>query len=76
MKKKVSESDNWSFEVELPKYDELGEEIEYRVDEKEISKYFEKLVEGNVVINRLMYDLPDTSDINIFMYIVIFFYIF
>ena len=71
--KKVSESDNWSFEVELLKYDELGEEIEYRVDEKETSKYYEKLVEGNVVINRLMYDLPNTSDINIFMYCLVFF---
>ena len=69
---KVSESDNWCFEVELPKYDDLGNEISYRVDEKDTSKYYEKSIEGNVVINSLMYDLPNTSDINIFMYCLAF----
>jgi len=70
---KVSENNNWSYEFKLPKYDEYGDEIKYTVDEKETSKYYEKVVEGNVVINRCVYEpVVDTSDMNVFLYICTF----
>ena len=70
----VSKNNNWSYEFKLPKYDELGDEISYTVDEKYTSKYYEKSVEGYTVINKCIYEpAVDTSDMNIFIYVVIFF---
>ena len=65
---KVSKNNNWSYEFTLPKYDELGNEAQYRVDEKETPKYYEKTVEGYTVINTCTYEpdlmeLPNTGDI-------------
>ncbi len=55
----VIEESNWSYEFELAKYDESGNEIVYTIDEKEVgSKFYEKVgVEGNVVINKFV--IPD-----------------
>jgi len=58
----VDERNNWSYEFLLPKYDEKGEEIEYRVDEKETSKYYEKVIDGYRVINK--YIEKDEENIN------------
>ncbi len=70
---KVSADNNWSYEFKLPKYDEYGDEIKYTVDEKETSKYYEKRLEGNVVINKCIYEpVVDTSDIDIIIYICTF----
>ncbi len=73
----VNEKSNWRHEFELPKYDEYGNEIEYTVDEKEEVENYEKRISGYTVINKCTYepieDVTDTSDINIFMYISIFF---
>ncbi len=70
---KVSADNNWSYEFEVPKYDELGNEIEYTIDEKDIPKYYEKSINGYTVINKCIYEPSiDTSDINIFVYILIF----
>ena len=70
---KVTESDSWSYEFKLLKYDELGNEIEYTVDEKETDKNYEKHIEGNTVINTCIYVPPvDTSDIPVWVYIIIF----
>ncbi len=71
---RVSVDNNWSYEFKLPKYDEYGDEIKYYVDEKGTSKYYEKVVEGNVVINKCIYEpVVDTSDINVIVYVVILF---
>ena len=79
--KKVTKKDNWRFEIELPKYDENCNEIEYTVNEKENIEYYKKRISGYTIINKCIYepdekviDLPSTSDINIFMYVVIFFF--
>ncbi len=55
----VTEKDNWSYEFDLKKYDEDGNEIVYTVDEKSVpSKFYQKVgVEGNVVINQFV--VPD-----------------
>lgn len=66
----VSDTTNWSFEFNLPKYNKLGDEIKYRVDEKETAKYYEKTIDGNTIINKCIYDpIVDTSDINIWLYV-------
>ncbi len=73
VEEKVSADNNWSYEFKLPKYDEYGDEILYRVDEKTTSKYYEKTVEGYTVINKCIYEpVIDTSDINVLLYIVVF----
>lgn len=74
----VNETDEWSYKFEVAKYDELGNEIEYTVDEREKNeedlKYYEKTIEGNVITNKYIYESTvDTSDINISVYGVIFF---
>ena len=69
---KVTESDSWSYSFKLPKYDSLGNEIEYSVDEKEIDRHYEKHIEGNTVVNTCIYVPPvDTSDISLWVYVVI-----
>ena len=68
----VSEENNWRHKFELTKYDELGNEINYIVDEKETAEYYEKRIEGNTVINTCTYTPPtDTSDISVWVYIVV-----
>ncbi len=68
----VSEENNWKHKFELVKYDELGNEINYTVDEKESVEYYEKRIEGNTVINTCTYTPPtDTSDIPVWIYIVV-----
>ena len=68
----VNEEDNWRHKFELAKYDELGNEINYTVDEKEIAEYYEKRIEGNTVINTCTYTPPtDTSDISVWIYVVV-----
>ncbi len=68
----VSEEENWKHKFVLTKYDELGNEINYTVDEKETDKYYEKRIEGNTVINICTYNpLTDTSDISIWIYVVV-----
>ena len=68
----VSEENNWRHKFELTKYDELGNEINYTVDEKETTEYYEKRIEGNTVINTCTYTPPtDTSDISVWVYIVV-----
>ena len=48
----VSEATNWKYTfTNLPKYDRLGNEINYTVDEKETLEFYVKTVEGNVVTN-------------------------
>ena len=69
----VGEEENWSYEFKLPKYDELGNEIVYTVDEKETDRNYEKHVEGTTVINTSIYEPPvDTSDIPVWVYFVAF----
>ena len=69
---KVTESDSWSYTFKLPKYDELGNEIVYTVDEKETDRYYEKHVEGYTVVNTCTYEPPvDTSDIPVWVYVVV-----
>ena len=69
---KVTEDESWSYEFKLPKYDELGNEIEYIVDEKETDRNYEKHVEGNTVINTCIYEPPvDTSDIPVWVYVIV-----
>ncbi len=69
----VDEKSNWRHEFELAKYDENGNEIEYRVDEKENIENYEKRISGYTVINKCIYEpVTDTSDINILLYIIIF----
>ena len=48
----VSETNSWKHTFILPKYSDLGNEIEYTVDEKETPKFYEKEISGNTVINR------------------------
>ncbi|MDO4283635.1 MAG: Cna B-type domain-containing protein [Clostridia bacterium] len=49
----VSEENNWSYEFELPKYDENGNEIKYTIDEKETSEFYEKeLTNDTTVTNK------------------------
>ncbi|MDO4282472.1 MAG: Cna B-type domain-containing protein [Clostridia bacterium] len=48
---KVSKKDEWRHVFELPKYDELGNEIEYTVDIKETEKYYKKRIEEATIIN-------------------------
>ncbi|MDO4283637.1 MAG: Cna B-type domain-containing protein [Clostridia bacterium] len=68
----VSEKENWSYEFELPKYDELGNEIEYSIDEKETNQYYEKRIEKNKIINTCTYkEEVNTSDINVWIYVII-----
>ena len=73
---KVNKNNDWSYEFTLPKYDELGNEVQYRVDEKETPKYYEKTVEGYTVINTCTYEpdlmeLPNTSDIAVGGFVLI-----
>ena len=69
---KVSNENNWTCNFKLPKYDDDGNEIVYTVDEKDTPKYYEKKIEGNVVINTCTYEpAVKTSDINIWTYIII-----
>ncbi len=68
----VSEEDNWRHKFELTKYDELGNEILYTVDEKETAEYYEKHVDGYTIVNTCTYEPPtDTSDISIWVYVVV-----
>ena len=69
---KVTEADSWSYLFKLPKYDSLGNEIVYTVDEKETDRHYEKHVEGNTVVNTCIYVPPvDTSDISVWVYLVV-----
>ncbi len=69
---KVTESDSWSYSFKLPKYDSLGNEIEYSVDEKETAEYYEKSIDGYTIVNTCTYEPPvDTSDISIWVYVVV-----
>jgi len=71
--KKVTDRDNFRYEFEVPRYDDLGNEIEYRVDEKYTDENYEKRISGYTVINKCIYEPEvDTSDINVFVYVIIF----
>ena len=68
----VSEENNWRHKFELTKYDELGNEINYTVDEKETAEYYEKSIEENTIINTCTYTpSTDTSDISVWVYVVV-----
>ena len=68
----VSEEDNWRHKFELTKYDELGNEILYTVDEKETAEYYEKSIDGYTIVNTCTYEPPtDTSDLSIWIYVVV-----
>ncbi|MDO4282217.1 MAG: Cna B-type domain-containing protein [Clostridia bacterium] len=69
----VNKTNNWSYEFKLPKYNDLGDEIEYTVDEKNTPDNYKKKVEGYTVINISTYKPPvDTGDKNIWIYLVVF----
>ncbi len=87
--REVSEENNWSSDFIVPKYDKDGNEIKYIVDEKETNEFYEKILDGYTVINKyknvnindddnIQNDIVnevnvDTSDINIFIYLITFF---
>jgi len=52
----VSDKNNWSYEFEAPKYDELGNEIEYYIDERYgDNKFYKKiLTDKNTVTNEFV----------------------
>ncbi|MCL2487522.1 MAG: Cna B-type domain-containing protein [Oscillospiraceae bacterium] len=54
----VTEEDDWSWSVELPKYDGNGNEIIYAVDEEEVADY-DKTVKGYNLINS--YNPPELT---------------
>ncbi|MDO4283304.1 MAG: Cna B-type domain-containing protein, partial [Clostridia bacterium] len=67
----VNEKENWTHTFELPKYDSLGNEVEYSIVEKEVRDY-ESKIEENRIMNICTYELSiDTGDMNIWMYLVI-----
>ncbi len=73
----VNEENEWKCSFKLPKYDENGDKIEYRIDEKERKdgelKYYDKRIDANSIINTLTYkEKVDTGDINVFLYMLIF----
>lgn len=54
----VSEKTNWSYEFELVKYDEKGNERKYQIDEKYTNESYEKeLLDETTVLNR--FKVPD-----------------
>lgn len=54
----VDAESDWKYEFEVPKYDELGNEIVYTVDEKETdTKFYIKKIIGNEIINQFV--VPD-----------------
>ncbi|MDO4283186.1 MAG: Cna B-type domain-containing protein, partial [Clostridia bacterium] len=68
----INEKENWTHTFELPKYDELGNKVEYSIVEKEVRDY-ESKIEGNKIINTCTYEPPvETSDKNIWIYLIIF----
>ncbi|MDO4283679.1 MAG: Cna B-type domain-containing protein, partial [Clostridia bacterium] len=68
----VNKKENWIHTFELPKYDSLGNEVEYSIVEKEVRDY-ESKIEGNKIINTCTYEPPvETSDKNIWIYLIIF----
>ncbi|MDO4283298.1 MAG: Cna B-type domain-containing protein [Clostridia bacterium] len=73
----VKEDSNWKYKFEVPKYDKLGNEIEYVIDERETNegelKNYTKEIKENEIVNISTYEPPtDTSDFNVWIYIVIF----
>jgi len=58
----LNSKNNWSSEIEVLKYNELGEEIVYTIDEKETSKYYEKIVDGYKIINKYITNDDKTED--------------
>ncbi len=68
----VNEENDWKHKFVLTKYDELGNEINYTVDEKETDEYYEKYIDGYTIVNTCTYTPPtDTSDISVWLYIVL-----
>lgn len=50
----VSEINNWKESFELPKYDENGKIIIYKVDEQEIPEGYTKSIKGTTITNTLI----------------------
>ncbi len=52
----VSDRNNWSYEFEVPKYDELGNEIEYYIDERYSgNKFYKKVItDKNTITNEFV----------------------
>lgn len=50
----VSEINNWKQEFNLPKYDENGKAIIYKVDEKEVPKGYKKSIKETTITNTLI----------------------
>ena len=50
----VNEITNWEYTFELPKYDNLGNEISYTVDEVFESEFYIKNIVGNVITNKFV----------------------
>ncbi len=52
----VDENDNWSYEFEVSKYDELGNEIEYYIDERYSgNKFYKKVItDKNTITNEFV----------------------
>lgn len=51
---KISEENKWKTSLEVPKYDENGKLIIYKVDEKEVPKGYLKSIEGTTITNTLI----------------------
>ncbi|MDO4283590.1 MAG: Cna B-type domain-containing protein, partial [Clostridia bacterium] len=67
----INEKENWTHTFELPKYDKLGNEVEYSIVEKEVRDY-ESVIQENKIINTCTYEPPvETGDMNIWTYLVI-----
>ncbi len=61
----VNEENNWEYTFEVPEYDELGNKINYTIDEKENYEYYNKVIEGETVINICTYEEPkDPTDLD------------
>ncbi|MDO4283562.1 MAG: Cna B-type domain-containing protein [Clostridia bacterium] len=48
----VTENDGWKHTFELPKYDRLGNEIVYTVDEEYVNEFYVKEIVGNTITNK------------------------
>ena len=60
---KVTAEDNWTATfTDLPKYNNLGNEISYTVDEKETPKFYKKEISGTTVTNTF-YVPEDTKEV-------------
>ena len=65
-KETLSEGNNWRAEIEVPKYDSLGREINYTVDEEELgNKFYQKtgitgdMTGGYTITNT--FEVPDET---------------